>query len=77
MKMDEKFSLTKNMAESRKDSRASAGWALALFLMFALLISVASYALFQNITQIDKDNTNENLASISQLKSEQVQEYLD
>ena len=50
--------------------------ALALFLNFVILISVASYALVGNFKKIEKARAFENLNSIGKLKAGQIQQYL-
>ena len=57
-------------------SRHPTGVAITLFLSFAILISVVSYALIDNSKKIEKSHTFENLHSIGQLKVGQIQQYL-
>ena len=50
--------------------------AIALFLNFVILISIASYALVDNFKGIEKARAFENLNSIGKLKAGQIQQYL-
>ena len=49
--------------------------ALGVFLVFALLIGAAGYALFHHLKEIEKTGTHNNLAGIGQLKVGQIQAY--
>ncbi|MDD2914840.1 MAG: EAL domain-containing protein [Gallionella sp.] len=50
--------------------------AIALFLNFVILISIASYSLVDNFKGIEKARAFENLNSIGKLKAGQIQQYL-
>jgi len=51
-------------------------WGFGIFIVCTLLISAASYALFHNLKEIEKTNTQKNLTSIGQLKAGRIQTYL-
>jgi PAS domain S-box-containing protein len=77
MTSDKDLLMAGQMADEQKIRRTSALGATVLFLVFALLISSTSYALFHNTIMIDKASTHENLTSIGHLKTEQIQAYLN
>src|SRR3989338_1768183 len=57
-------------------NRYPAAVAIALFLNFVILISVASYVLIDKFKEIEKHRAFENLHSIGKLKAGQIQQYL-
>jgi len=57
-------------------NRYPAAVAIALFLNFVILISVASYVLIDKFKEIEKTRAFENLHSIGKLKAGQIQQYL-
>ncbi|KXS33769.1 MAG: putative Histidine kinase [Candidatus Gallionella acididurans] len=77
MTSDKHLLMAGKMADEQVIRRTTALGAAGFFLVFALLISAASYVLILNNTAIDKANTQENLTSIGHLKTEQIQAYFD
>ena len=57
-------------------NRYPAAVAIALLLNFVIFVSVASYALIDNFTKIEKNKAYENLHGIGKLKAGQIQQYL-
>lgn len=52
-------------------------WPLNAFLTFSLLICLAGYALIRQLSEFNKIEVSNNLASIGQLKVNQIRSYLD
>ena len=77
MTSDKDSLMVGQMADEQIIQRTSGLVATVFFLVFALLISAASYFLLHKITVIDEASTHENLTSIGHLKAEQLHAYLD
>ncbi|MDO8351575.1 MAG: PAS domain S-box protein, partial [Gallionella sp.] len=55
----------------------SRNWPVAAFLIFSALLFVAGYALKHQLLKINKAEVSSNLASIGQLKANQIRSHLD